>query len=366
MVTGEVDIDNTVLSETLDTELNVQLKLRDIEYPLVPESLAIQVAKERPNPDTVDHTNETINIYNDDQPRKFQLSMKWGSLLEISDKYDNKSKFNLATNYVLYSDSETHGYGKRGFDRKGHICVAADFTENLYDSLMPKKQLTTTLSTFKQACEYYPTNGAGYSLVLNQGVYLITIDAGPSLFNAEVKIQINAQKYPLSRAFIVDSDNEVVLLPTLLYLPQDNSTVSFTWNDIERLQGIGLYRVSSEIYQNDQPLATGSDIKLMYYQHHTLSSETEIILPCEAVYYESATCLDKEYDYYPGLTQLFHIKQSLLNIEQEMYYEGSMTEMNIKSNNLSSYFYSYSEGDIRNVTFNVDGLYKTLTYMQQS
>lgn len=362
-VTGEVDIANTVLVETLDTELNVQLKLRDIEQPLVPESLSIQVAKEKPSQDNINHTNETINIYGDDKTRVFQLSMKWGSLLEISDEYANKSKFNLATNYVLYSDSEIYGYGKRGFDRKGHIGVATDFTENLYDSLMPQKQLTTTLSAFKQNCEYYPTNGAGGSLPLNRGVYLITVDAGPSLFNAEVKIQIDAQEYPLSRAFIVDSYNEVVLLPTLLYLPQD-SIVSLTWAGIERLQGIGLYRVSSEIYQNDHSFATGSDIKLMYYQHHTLSSETEIILPCEAVYYESATCLDKEYDYYPGLTQLFHIKQSLSNIEQEMYYEGSTTEMNIKSNNLSSYFYSYSEGGVRNTTFNVDGLYKTLTYMQ--
>ena len=259
----------------------------------------------------------------------------------------NQSPYSLTPSFSLFGSTDEKSNIRLGLDRTGQPKEAWTLGENLYQTCMPVKNTNDQhLSSFEKDTYYYNTTDLGSNLILDQGIYLITVDAGTfnevgnfyspdgetvndlntygcnvdwndntqidgdPLDNPKIAVFIQNTPYQLAR---VDSmykgARHRTFVPTLLYLPQQ-SIIRIEWKNIQKLQGIGLFRVTRPVIFNDGTgFDSGDQIRLMYYQHPDLR---EIILPLEATYYEHVNCLDKEYDYYRGVSSLDTVNHHII------------------------------------------------------
>lgn len=267
-------------------------------------------------------------------------------------KVPNQSIYSLIPSFSLFGDTDEKLGLRLGLDRKGQPKEAQTVDQNLYQVCMPDKNTSETgrTSSFEKNVYYYNQSDKGNNLVLDSGVYLITVDAG--VFNsigkyyAEGKIQPdNGNQYgcntnwddnsdfwptsspttnqdPRIAVFVHDIPYQIArvdsyinkgrrrtFMPTLLYLPKQ-SIIRIEWKYVEKLQNIGVFRMKKPVvFNNGNGFDEGDDIRIMYYQHPDLR---EIILPLEATYQEYAKCLYETYDYYPGLQSLSSINRHVL------------------------------------------------------
>ena len=263
----------------------------------------------------------------------------------------NLSIYSLIPSFSLCGDTDEELGLRLGLDKMGETKKAWTFDKNLYQTCMPGKNTSESLvSTFEKNAQYYRQSDKGDNLVLDAGVYLITVDAGVynpiGKFYAKDKQQPNdGSQYgcntnwddhsdfwapynssknsdPRIAVFVHDMPYQIArvdsyinggrcrtFMPTLLYLPKQ-SIIRIEWKYVEKLQGIGVFQVKKPVvFNNGDGFDKGDDIRIMYYQHPDLR---EIILPLEATYQEYAKCLDKTYDYYYGLRSLSSINRHVL------------------------------------------------------
>lgn len=262
----------------------------------------------------------------------------------------NQSPYSLIPSFSLFGNTDEQLGLRLGLDRTGQPKEAWTFGQNLYQTCMPDKSITLT-SSFEKSAKYYAKgaatkedqtiDGVGSDLILDSGVYLITVDAG--VFNScgkyyavngnkpddfdiygcntdwtgtnyysesnhpvnedpRIAVVIQDTYYQIARVDSgINDARRRTFMPTLLYLPKQ-SIIRMEWKYVEKLQGIGIFRVTKPIvFNNGKQFDEGDDVRVMYYQHPDLR---EIILPLEATYQEYALCLDKTYDYYPGMRSL--------------------------------------------------------------
>lgn len=274
-------------------------------------------------------------------------------------KVPNQSIYSLIPSFSLVGDTDEKLSLRLGLDRTGQPKEALTFGQNLYQTCMPDKSITLT-SSFEKSAKCYAqgiedangqtTNGVGSNLILDAGVYLITVDAGvlnackkfysqdnkePSdvhkygcntnwestqhwqgegkqyTKNEDPRIAVVIQNtyYQIARVdSMINSTIRRTFMPTLLYLPKQ-SIIRMEWKYIEKLQGIGIFRVTKPVvFNNGDWFNDGDDIRIMYYQHPDLR---EIILPLEATYQEYAQGLDRTYEYYPGMQSLSSINHHI-------------------------------------------------------
>lgn len=276
----------------------------------------------------------------------------------------NLSPYSLVPSFSLFGDTDEKLKLRLGLDREGRPKEAWAFGQNLYQTCMPDKSITLT-SSFEKNAKYYAlgiegtngqtADGVGSNLVLDAGVYLITVDAGvpnacgkfyakngnviqgkvdvygcntnwensdfsPTTSKNEdprIAVVIQNTYYQIARVdSMINETRRRTFMPTLLYLPKQ-SIIRMEWKYVQKLQGIGIFRVTKPVvFNNGDWFDEGNDIRIMYYQHPDLR---EIILPLEATYQESASCLDKEYAYYPGMQSLssinHHINMNAIDVK---------------------------------------------------
>ena len=286
-----------------------------------------------------------------------QLSCSWEgvyggiSMVGQPTYFNNQSQYQLNSSFSLFGNTDEELGLRLGLDRTGEAKKAWTFGQNLYQTSMPDKNTTDTkTSTFEKNAYYYDETAVGNDLLLDAGVYLITADAGmfntwdkyyakdgdlykdesgkedvnqygsntdwgnnnfnpqyPTNEDPRIAVVIQNTYYQITRVDSqINGTNRRTFMPTLLYLPKQ-SIIRVEWKNVQKLQGIGVFRVTKPIVFNDGVgFDEGSDIKVMYYQHPDLR---EIILPIEATYQEQALCLGKTYDYYPGLQSLSYVNR---------------------------------------------------------
>lgn len=259
----------------------------------------------------------------------------------------NQSIYSLTPSFSLFGSTDEKSNIRLGLDRTGQVKEAWSLGENLYQTCMPDKNTNDQhLSSFETDTYYYNTTDLGSNLILDQGIYLITVDAGTFNevgnfyspdgetvndlntygcnvdWNDNTNIDGNPSENPKIAVFIQNTPYQLAridsmykgarhrtFVPTLLYLPQQ-SIIRIEWKNIQKLQGIGLFRITRPVIFNDGTgFNSGDQIRLMYYQHPDLR---EIILPLEATYYEHVNCLDKEYDYYRGVSSLDAVNHHII------------------------------------------------------
>jgi len=80
------------------------------------------------------------------------------------------------------------------------------------------------------------------------------------------------------------------------------------------------------LYEDGSDFAAGNEVKVMYYQHPDLMKSREIILNCEATYYELATCLDETYNFYPGLQNLTSVNRHVIYTNEYVCWGKDVTD----------------------------------------
>ena len=279
----------------------------------------------------------------------------------------NQSIYSLIPSFSLFGNTDEQLGLRLGLDRTGQPKEAWTFGQNLYQTCMPDKSITLT-SSFEKSAKYYAKgaatkedqtiDGVGSDLILDAGVYLITVDAGvynscrrfyskdnqqpsngdtygcntnwenseywpggkdanPKNQDPRIAVVIQDTYYQIARvdSWIIDTRRRT-FMPTLLYLPKQ-SIIRMEWKYVEKLQGIGIFRVTKPIvFNNGKQFDEGNDVRVMYYQHPDLR---EIILPLEATYQEYAICLGETYEYYPGMQALSstnrHVKMNATGVK---------------------------------------------------
>lgn len=244
----------------------------------------------------------------------------------------NMSSYTIMTSFVLTGTTDEKSNIQLGLDKEGLPKEAVSLGTNLYQTSMPLGDPESLQnSTFEKDAYYYTETDKGSDTILDAGVYLITVDAGPdnivksyyrptdgttdkNIYGCNVDWDKDSTE-PLIAAVIGDIPYQLsridswcngqhvrTFVPTLLYLPKQ-SIMRIEWKNIEKLKGIGIFRVTKPItFSDGSAFDDKNEVRVMYYQHPDLR---DIILPLEATYYEQAECLGKTYDYYPGMQSLY-------------------------------------------------------------
>ena len=85
------------------------------------------------------------------------------------------------------------------------------------------------------------------------------------------------------------------------------------WENLDRLQNIGMYRVLEDVLTTDGGMfGDGDTVQVKYYQSDEFIEDSEMILQLEATYFEDAKCLGQEFRYYPGLSDCSHCNKHIL------------------------------------------------------
>lgn len=276
------------------------------------------------------------------------------SSLQFKTTLQNKADYIVYPSFSLIGNSDEKLNVTLGLNKQSIAKEAWTFQSNLYQTCMPEKNIKRVSSFEKNAC-YYKQSDQGEDIVLDAGTYLITVDAGiynsvgcyysPNgeavtkvdvygcnldwedssinyigqnfKTNPKIAVIVNNVAYQLARADSMKAGGRRrIFMPTLLYLPKQ-SIIRLEWKNIEKLQGVGVFRITKSIsFNNGGQFDEGDNVRVMYYQHPNLR---EIILPLESTYQEYALCLDEEYDYYSGMRSLsstnHHVKMDASGIK---------------------------------------------------
>lgn len=213
---------------------------------------------------------------------------KWQLILS------NTSDYTIIPNFSLYGDSDTKFDMAMGLDRNGLPQPAWTFGQSLltFVDLQP----TSDHSSFVKTVEYLPET---YSItqIIYPGTYLLNL---------------NAYSDTGSVVITIDNENPVdvkvknrYFTPQLIYISKDTK-LTLSWSGIQKLRNIGLYQLSKPVWNTDRTQFGENKVyDIKDYQHDSLDVKSEVIIPLQASYYETALCYTRSYEYYTGPVEAY-------------------------------------------------------------
>ena len=209
-----------------------------------------------------------------------------------------------------------------GYNRLGSPAKAWTWNKNLLETTLSRDG-DDPENTFDPNGRYYPADFDEKQIILSRsGWYLLNIDTTQQTGAASINIKIQNN---VDLSWVLEQG---YFLPQLLYIPEDNTMLTISWSNVERLQGLGLYEVSRELlFIEESELNSLDKPTLIYYQHDDFMQGREPILQAAAAYHEDVMCLGTHYDYYAGMSAL------------------TMTNLKKIGDNIISFIYKYNPED---------------------
>lgn len=206
----------------------------------------------------------------------------------------NISDYTIIPNFALYGNSDTKFDIIMGLDRNGLPQPAWTFGKSLLTFVDLKP--TSDQSSFVKNVEYLPETHS-ITQIIYPGTYLLNL---------------NAYSDTGSVAITIDNENQVnvdirdrYFTPQLIYISKDTK-LNLSWNNINKLRNIGLYQLSKPVWNTDRTQFGENKVyDIKDYQHASLDVKSEVIIPLQASYYETASCYTRSYEYYTGPTEAY-------------------------------------------------------------
>ena len=191
-----------------------------------------------------------------------------------------------------------------GYNRLGSPAKAWTWDKNLLETTLIRDG-NAPQNTFDSSARYYPMTSEEKKIMLaRSGWYLLNMDTVQQQDSAAFSIKINSDQV------FKWTQEQGYFLPQLLYVPEDYTTITLQWQNIDKLQGLGMYELSRDLLfvKDDYDF---SKPQLIYYQDDNIVQGREPILQAAAVYHEVVECLGINYDYYAGMlnTTMTNVKK---------------------------------------------------------
>ena len=208
--------------------------------------------------------------------------------------YSSTSDYTIISNFSLHGDSDTKFDIIMGLDRNGQPQPAWTFGRSLLTFVDLKP--TSDQSSFVKTVEYLPETHS-ITQIIYPGTYLLNL---------------NAYSDTGSVTITIDNENPVnvdirdrYFTPQLIYISKDTK-LNLSWNNINKLRNIGLYQLSKPVWYADRTQFGENKVyDIKAYQDDSLDVKSEVIIPLQASYYETASCYGRNYDYYTGPTEAY-------------------------------------------------------------
>lgn len=229
-------------------------------------------------------TDVTINAVLRANPQNW----KWQVILS------NISDYTIIPNFSLYGDSDTKFNMAMGLDRNGHPQPAWTFGKSLLTFVDLKP--TSDQSSFVKTVEYLPETHS-ITQIIYPGTYLLNLNA----YSDTGSVTITIDKVHSVDVGIVDR----YFTPQLIYVSKDTK-LTLSWSGIQKLRNIGLYQLSKPVWNTDRTQFGENKVyDIKDYQHDSLDVKSEVIIPLQASYYETASCYTRSYEYYTGPAEAY-------------------------------------------------------------
>lgn len=215
-----------------------------------------------------------------------------------------------------------------GYNRLGSPTKAWTWDKNLLETTLSRDG-NVPQNTFDSNARYYPMTSEEKKIILTRsGWYLLNMDTVQQQDSAAFSIKINSDQV------FKWTQEQGYFLPQLLYVPENYTMITIQWQNIDKLQGLGMYELSRDLLfvKDDYDF---SKPQLIYYQDDNIVQGREPILQAAAVYHEVVECLGINYDYYAGM----------LNT--------TMTNVKKVGDKITSFIYKYNPND--NLKTLIDG-----------
>ena len=201
-----------------------------------------------------------------------------------------------------YNDKNT--LTSLGYNRLGFPAKAWTWDKNLLETTLIRDG-EAPQNTFDSDARYYPMTSEEKQIILaRSGWYLLNMDTIQQQDNATFSIKVNSDQV------FKWTQEQGYFLPQLLYIPENYTMITIQWQNIDKLQGLGIYELSRDLLfvKDDYDF---SKPQLIYYQDDNIVQGREPILQAAAVYHEVVECLGVSYDYYAGMlnTTMTNVKK---------------------------------------------------------
>lgn len=239
-----------------------------------------------------DEGSRTVTISMDDNPNLLDI-LKYAD----GQSFPNKSIYQVHEGFEIYAEDEEGEQMLIGFDKNGKAKQASTLGSNLINETISFSDTLIKSSLYSN--KKYLSENSNITKILNKGIYLLCFNYGFFGYgSATIKISDKSYSAP---AF------NNIIEPVLIYIPK-KSKVEIFWNNLHKLQNIGLYEINSTIkYLNDVDITTEEQPIVISY--HDDNIKTEIILPAQLTYEEYANCYQEKYDYYCGTKEPYYLDQ---------------------------------------------------------
>ena len=268
--------------------------------------------------------------------------------------------YSIIPSFTILGDTDEEMNIPLGLTRTGRLTKAWTFEDNIYDlNKLISKNSSSDLSTFSKDTSYFPASTTVDTVIIDKGVYLINVDHNIQQNIPKCYFEIGGKKYNLIQ-FSTD-DGHTWIAPTLIYIPF-RCQFQMGWENLDRLQNIGMYRVLEDVLTTDGGMfGDGDTVQVKYYQSDEFIEDSEMILQLEATYFEDAKCLGKEFRYYPGLSDCSHCNKHVLINDAT---KTSDTNNMFTVSKYQSFIYKYDASNpLQTVIPQIEGLKgNTLTY----
>lgn len=208
--------------------------------------------------------------------------------------YSSTSDYTIISNFSLHGDSDTKFNITMGLDRNGHPQPAWTFGKSLLTFVDLKP--TSDQSSFVKTVEYLPETHS-ITQIIYPGTYLLNLNA----YSDTGSVIITIDKEPPVTVAI----GERYFTPQLIYISKDTK-LTLSWSGIQKLRNIGLYQLSKPVWNTDRTQFGENKVyDIKDYQHDSLDVKSEVIIPLQASYYETASCYTRSYEYYTGPAEAY-------------------------------------------------------------
>jgi hypothetical protein len=125
-------------------------------------------------------------------------------------------------------------------------------------------------SSFVKTVEYLP-EADSITQIIYPGTYLLNLNA----YSNTGSVTITIDKEPPVTVAI----EKQYFTPQLIYVSKDTKLI-LSWNNINKLRNIGLYPLSSPVWNIDKtPFGENKVYDIKDYQHASLDVKSEVIIP---------------------------------------------------------------------------------------